>query len=53
MKVRIEYSPFVKQDLKDATDWLREINRKLVLQFIKEYRSKIKYISENPFACEI
>ncbi len=53
MKFRIEYSSFVKQDLKEITDWYKEVNRKLTPKFMKEYRSKIKYISENPLSSEI
>ncbi|OBW41393.1 Plasmid stabilization system protein [Chryseobacterium sp. MOF25P] len=47
------YSHFVKNDLKEINNWYRKIDKKLSDNFLKEFRSKIKFIKENPLACEL
>lgn len=53
MEIKIIYSHFVKQDLREINDWYREIDKKLWNNFIKEFRSKINFIKENPLSLEL
>ncbi|MEN4760202.1 type II toxin-antitoxin system RelE/ParE family toxin [Chryseobacterium sp. C39-AII1] len=52
MEIKLIYSPFVKQDLKEINDWYKKINKKLWINFMKEFRSKINFIKENPLSFE-
>jgi len=53
VEIKIIYSHFVKQDLREINDWYREIDKKLWNNFIKEFRSKINFIKENPLSLEL
>lgn len=52
MGIKITYSHFVKNDLKEINDWYKGIDKKLWNIFIKEFRSKINFIKENPLSFE-
>ncbi len=52
MKAKIEYLPFVKNDLEEAFIWYKKINPKLANRFIQDYKTQIKHISEFPLSCE-
>ena len=52
MKAKIEYLPFVKNDLEEAFIWYKKINPKLANSFIQDYKTQIKHISEFPLSCE-
>jgi plasmid stabilization system protein ParE len=53
VEIKIIYSHFVKQDLREINDWDRKIDKKLWNNFIKEFRSKINFIKENPLSLEL
>ncbi|WP_326982394.1 type II toxin-antitoxin system RelE/ParE family toxin [Chryseobacterium sp. MYb264] len=40
-------------DLKEITEWYNAKNKKLIWVFLKDFKEKVKYISENPLSCEI
>jgi plasmid stabilization system protein ParE len=40
-------------DLNEITEWYNGINKKLIWIFLKDFKEKVKYISENPLSCEI
>ncbi len=40
-------------DLLEISDWYNAKNKELIWVFLKDFKEKVKYISENPFACEI
>lgn len=52
VEIKLIYSHFVKQDLKEINDWYKKIDKKLWNHFIKEFRSKINFIRENPLSFE-
>jgi len=52
VEIRLIYSHFVQNDLKDINDWYKKIDKKFCNSFIKEFRSKINFIKENPLSCE-
>jgi len=43
----------VKNDLKEINNWYRKIDKKLLDNFLKEFRYKIDFIKENPLSCEL
>lgn len=53
MKNRVDFSPFVKIDLKEIKDWYKKINEKLVVRFFEEFQNEIEFLSENPLSKEI
>ena len=53
MKCKVEYSPNVKFDLKEIKNWYSKFDIKLFSRFLKEYKSKIEFISEFPKSFEI
>jgi plasmid stabilization system protein ParE len=53
MKSRIDFSPFVKTDLKEIKDWYKKINKKLVDRFFEEFENEIKFMARNPLSKEI
>lgn len=53
MKSRIDFSSFVKTDLKEITDWYEKINKQLVARFFKEFENEIKFLAENPLSKEV
>lgn len=53
MEIKLIYSHFVKEDLKEINDWYRKIDKKLLSNFIKEFRAKITFIKKNPLSAEI
>lgn len=53
MKAKIIYNPFIKNDLKEINKWYNEIDVKLWMAFINDYRLKINFIKENPTASEV
>jgi len=40
-------------DLLEISDWYNAKNKELIWVFLKDFKEKVKNISENPFACEI
>lgn len=40
-------------DLKEIADWYNAKDKKLIWIFLKDFKEKVKYISENALACEI
>jgi plasmid stabilization system protein ParE len=50
--IKLIYSHFVKNDLKEINDWYKKIDKKLGNNFIKEFRLKINFIKENPLSFE-
>ncbi|SDG57192.1 type II toxin-antitoxin system RelE/ParE family toxin [Epilithonimonas hungarica] len=52
MNCRIEFSAFVKTDLKEIDDWYRKINKKLLLRFYEEFENEVKFLRENPLSKE-
>lgn len=40
-------------DLKEIADWYNARDKKLIWIFLKDFKEKVKYISENPLSCEI
>lgn len=53
MNSRIDFSPFVKTDLKEIKDWYKKINKKLVNRFFEEFENEIKFLAQNPLSKEI
>ncbi|MBD3904843.1 type II toxin-antitoxin system RelE/ParE family toxin [Chryseobacterium sp. Ch-15] len=53
MATKLIYSHFVKNDLKEINNWYRKIDKKLLDNFLKEFRYKINFIKENPLSCEL
>lgn len=53
MNCKIEFSPLVKSDLINIKKWYNKIDKKLFSKFLKEYKSKIRFISENPNSCAV
>ncbi len=43
----------MKNDLKEINNWYRKIDKKLLDNFLKEFRYKIDFIKENPLSCEL
>ncbi|MFC7346334.1 type II toxin-antitoxin system RelE/ParE family toxin [Chryseobacterium zhengzhouense] len=50
---KLIYSNFVKRDLKEIKDWYRKIDVKLWNDFVREFKSKVILIKENPLSFEI
>lgn len=53
MATKLIYGHLVKWDLKEINNWYNKIDKKLWTQFIKEFRSKINFIKENPLSFEL
>lgn len=53
MAIKIIYSKYVKDDLKDITQWYSRINNALTKKFSSDFRNKINLIKENPQSFEI
>jgi hypothetical protein len=53
MAIKIFYSKYVKDDLKDITQWYSKINTILSKKFSSDFRNKINLIKENPQYFEI
>ena len=53
MKNRIDFSPFVKTDLKEIKDWYQKINKTLVDRFFKEFENETQLLSQNPLSKEV
>ena len=53
MKTKLIFSPLIKDDLKEIKDWYSQFDKKIFSKFLKEYRQKIRFISENPNSAEI
>jgi len=53
MNCKVEFSKFVKTDLKEIKDWYKKINKKLVDRFFEEFENEIKFLAENPSSKEI
>ena len=53
MAIKLIYGYFVKWDLKEINHWYSKIDKKIWAQFIKEFRSKINFIKENPLSFEL
>lgn len=51
-KAKIVISKNANFDLKEISDWYNRLNKKLIWIFLKDFKEKVKYISENPLACE-
>jgi len=53
MAIKLIYSRFVKNDLKEINEWYKKINKELWNNFTKEFRLKINLIKENPLSFEL
>jgi len=53
MTIKIIYSKYVKDDLKDITQWYSRINNVLTKKFSSDFRNKISLIKDNPQSFEI
>lgn len=53
MAIKLIYSRFVKDDLKEINEWYKEINKGLWNSFTEEFRLKINLIKENPLSFEL
>jgi plasmid stabilization system protein ParE len=40
-------------DLNEIADWYNARDKRLIWIFLKDFKEKVKYIAENPLACEI
>ena len=52
-KAKIVISENADFDLNEIADWYNEINKKLIWLFLKDFKTKVKFVSENPLSCEI
>ncbi|MGI9653315.1 type II toxin-antitoxin system RelE/ParE family toxin [Chryseobacterium sp. RLHN22] len=52
-KAKIVISENADFDLMEIADWYNARNKKLIWIFLKDFKEKVKYISENPLACEM
>lgn len=52
-KAKIVISEKADFDLSEIADWYNVIDKKLIWLFLKDFKTKVKYISENPFSCEV
>ncbi|NML59053.1 type II toxin-antitoxin system RelE/ParE family toxin [Chryseobacterium cheonjiense] len=53
MAIKLIYSRFVKNDLKEINEWYKKINKELWNNFTNEFRLKINLIKENPLSFEL
>ncbi|MDR6160216.1 plasmid stabilization system protein ParE [Chryseobacterium sp. SLBN-27] len=52
-KAKMVISENADFDLKEIADWYNARNKKLIWIFLKDFKEKVKFISENPLACEV
>lgn len=53
METKLIYNHFVKRDLKEISDWYRKIDVRLWNDFVREFKSTVNLIKENPLSFEI
>jgi len=52
-KAKVVISENADFDMQEIADWYTVKEKNLIFKFLKDFKGKVKYISENPLACEI
>ena len=51
--MRVEFSPFVENDLEAIGDYIARDNPTRAVTFIRELREKLRFVGQNPLLCQL